>query len=75
MKLKKIFLGALCSASLGIMVVAKPANALRCELWDLLNALVTPLPTVDSSTNMSALMAQLEQVLQTVESIMSILLN
>lgn len=68
MKLKKILLCALCSTSFTVFVNAKPANALICELWDLLNVLVTPLPTVDSSTDLSALFAQLEQVLQTVES-------
>ena len=67
MKLKKVLLCALCSTSLAV-AVAKPANALRCELWDLLNVLVTPLPTVDSSTNIAALFAQLEQILQTVEA-------
>ena len=69
MKLKKILLCALCSTSLGMCVNVKPANALRCALWDVLNSNVTPLPTEDRSTNTSALMAQLEQVLQTVESV------
>lgn len=68
MKLKKLLLCFLCSTSLGMVVNAKPANAIICELWDLLNVLVTPLPTVDNSTDLSALFAQLEQIIQTVES-------
>lgn len=68
MKLKKILLCALCSTSLTVFMNAKPANALRCELWDLLNILVTPLPTVDNSTDLSALFVQLEQILQTIEA-------
>ena len=68
MKLKKILLCALCSTSLTVFVNAKPANAIICELWDLLNVLVTPLPTVDYSTDITALFVQLEQILQTIEA-------
>ena len=69
MKFKKVLLCTLCSVFLATSVNVKPASALRCELWDLLNALVTPLPTNDTNTDLSALLAQLEQILQTIESI------
>ena len=69
MKFKKVLLCTLCSVFLATSVNVKPASALRCELWDLLNALVTPLPTNDTNTDLSALLAQLEQILQTIEAI------
>ena len=62
---KKVLIG-LCS--LCFVSFAFPANALICELWDILNALVTPLPVNDSATNVNTLMTQLQQILQTVES-------
>ena len=63
---KRILIG-LCS--FGIMFASFPANALRCELWDLLNAAVTPLPTNDTSTGVNTLMTNLQQVLQSTESL------
>jgi len=63
---RKILIG-LCSFS--IMFASFPAKALICELWDILNAAVTPLPTNDTTTGINTLMTNLQQVLQSTESL------
>ena len=73
MKIRKLLASGLFSLSLCMVAQPKPANAIICELWDLLNALVTPLPTVDSGTDLSSLFANLQQVLQTVESVSEVM--
>ncbi len=49
-------------------LVPMQAHALRCELWDLLNVLVTPLPVNDGSSMGALTVTQIQQVIESVEA-------